>query len=104
MVTELRAYTGLIGEAFMTCAKTEYLLNNWPISASVLMDAARPGRAPASLPAMRAVAGHGGTFNAPGEEGPQVARRVRGAWLVVSNGEDQNQRLTLLAHLHVGGQ
>jgi hypothetical protein len=101
VVTELRAYNGLIGNAFMACAQTEYLLNNWPISASVLIDAKRPGRTPAPLPVMKPVPGRVGTFEAPGEEGPQVARRLPGAWLIVSRGKGLSQRLELLDHLRV---
>jgi hypothetical protein len=83
------------------------------VAALSLGRSARPGSkltgtcrsAPAPLPAMRAVAGSGGgTFDGPGEEGSQVVRRVRGAWLVVSKGDDENQRLMLPAHLHVDGQ
>jgi hypothetical protein len=99
VVHALAGYRGLIGEAFLACASTEYTLDNWPISASVLVDAANPGRNPPGLPAMKHIPGQAGTFEAPGEEGPQVARRVRGGWLVVSNGDGQHQRLALLDHL-----
>jgi hypothetical protein len=103
VISEIRAYPGLIGEAFVACSSTSYILNGWPILASVRVDAAQPGRAPASLPDMKNVAGHPGVFQAPGEEGPQVARRVAGGWLVVSKGAGLQQRLTLLKHLSATG-
>ena len=97
------AYEGLIGDAFMECATTEYVLRHWRILASVLIDAAHPGAPSAALPDMRPVAGHAGTFAAPGQEGPQVARRIRGGWLIVSKGDGQSQRLLLLEHLSATG-
>jgi hypothetical protein len=99
VVSELRPRSGFIGKAFLACASTEYLLHNWPILASVLVDAEDPGRMPASLPAMKPRANQPGVFEEPGQEGPQAARRIPGAWLVVSKGEGPQQRALLLAHL-----
>jgi hypothetical protein len=104
VILEQHAYPGLIGQAFVACASTGYLLNNWPILASLLIDAAQPGATPGPLPAMKPISGHAGTFEAPGEEGQQVARRVPGAWLVVSKGQGPQQRLALLEHLRATGQ
>jgi hypothetical protein len=47
VAVEIRATQGLLGRAFFSCVETEYNLNNWPIYAAVLLDAAHPGSAPA---------------------------------------------------------
>jgi hypothetical protein len=99
IVTFLHGIPGLLGEAFLACAKAEYQLSGWPINASVLVDARNPGVAPPRLPGMKAVRGRNGVSAAPGTEGPQVAHRIQGGWLVVSGGRSQAQRLVLLEHL-----
>lgn len=103
VIRKLTAYEGLIGDALMECATTEYVLAHSPILASVLVAAAHPGAKPAALPDMSSVAGHAGTFAAPGQEGPQVARRIQGGWLIVSKGAGKAQRLLLLEHLRATG-
>jgi hypothetical protein len=92
-------YESPISGAFVACATTEYALDGSTLLATVLSQAARPGATPSALPAMKPVAGHAGTFEAPGQEGQLVARRVLGGWLIVSKGERQSQRLLLLEHL-----
>ena len=52
--------------------------------AAVLLDAERPGTDPPRLPAIQALAGHPGLFEAPSSEGRVVARRIPGAWLVAT--------------------
>lgn len=99
VVSTVRAYEGLLGEAFLACAMTEYTLARWPMGASVLVDVAHPGTAPPSLPLMKPVPGHIGVFEEPGQLGSQVSRRIPGGWLVVWGGRTQVQRLTLLDHL-----
>jgi hypothetical protein len=99
VVTRARPVSGLIGRPFLSCASVSYTLKGWPMVGSVLLDARQPGRQPASLPRLRSVIGSAGVFDALGSNGPMVARRVTGAWLVVSGGEGAAQRLTLLEHL-----
>jgi hypothetical protein len=99
VVPKPTAYHSSIAGALIACATTEYSLNDRTLLASVLSDAADPGATPSTLPAMKPVAGHLGTFEAPGQEGPQVARRIPGGWLVVSKGGGEPQRLSLLGHL-----
>lgn len=99
VATHAERMEGLIGRPFFSCASTSYTLEGWPLVASVLVDAHRPGSIPAYLPAMRHIAGSLGLFDALGSNGPMVARRVPGAWLVVSGGEGEAQRRTLLRHL-----
>jgi hypothetical protein len=98
-----RSYSGLLGHPFLSCASAEYFREEQPIEAGILLDASHPGVDPAPLPAMKAVAGHPGIFEAQGEagEGQMLGRRVPGAWLVVEEGGITfGERLTLLEHLH----
>jgi hypothetical protein len=104
VVTVVKTYSGLIGEGYISCASTSYTVDGWPLLASVLLDAAHPGTSPRPLPDMRPLKGHVGMFYAPGPEGSSfegglVARRIPGAWLVVSRAKLQ-QRVSLLEHLH----
>lgn len=99
VVIHLHGIAGLLGEAFLACAKAEYQLNGWPINASLLVDAADPGLTPPPLPGSKTLAGLHGVSVAPGQEGPQVASRIRHGWLVVSGGQDQAQRVVLLEDL-----
>ena len=101
-------YPGLIGDAFVTCASTEYSLGaqKTMLLAGVLIDASTPASPPGSLPEMTSVSGHQGIYKAPVENGYVVAKRLAGAWLFVANGpfthKDTSlpQRLTLLEHLY----
>jgi hypothetical protein len=99
VLIHVQLHTGLIGRPFVSCASNSYSLDGWPLVASVLLDAARPGSTPAALPGMTPLAGHTGCFQAPVAEGEATVRRIPGAWLVVAKGEDLRQRLTLLEHL-----
>jgi hypothetical protein len=101
VVTRAEPVSGLFGRPFLSCASASYSLKGWPLVGSVLLDARQPGTQPGSLPGMRAVTGSTGVFDALGSNGPMVARRVPGAWLVVSGGEGEAQRRTLLEHLRV---
>lgn len=100
VVNSVKAYNGLIGEAFLSCFSAEYSFDRWPMEASILISAAHPGSTPPLLPLMKAVRGHTGIFEEPGQLGPQVARRVGTGWLVVWGGKSQTSRLRLLEHLH----
>jgi hypothetical protein len=105
VITDVRSYRGLIGQGFVTCASTSYTLAGWPLLASVLISASHAGAPPPPLPAMKPLPGHPGVFEAPGpdgsdEEDEMIARRIPGAWLVVSRAKSA-QRLTLLERLRV---
>jgi len=99
MVLRLRSLTGILGRPFLSCADTEYYLDNWPLDAGVVLDATHPGAEPAPLPNMTPVPAHPGVFQALGWNGKLVGRRSAGAWLLVEGGSDLQQRVTLLAHL-----
>jgi hypothetical protein len=103
IVTQVRSYSGLIGQGFISCASTSYSLDGWPLLAGILLSASHPGSAPPALPAMTPLSGHPGVFRAPGPEGSSLedqmlARRVPGGWLVVARAK-LPQRLALLEHL-----
>lgn len=102
-VDRVKAYSGLIGEAFLACFRAEYSFARWPMGASVLIGAAHPYAAPPPLPLMKAVRGRKNVFEEPGQEGPQVARRLRDGWLVVWGGKTRAQRLMLLDDLQASG-
>ena len=99
VVNSVKAYSGLIGEAFLACFSAEYSFDRWPMGASVLVGAAHPYAPPPPLPLMKAVRGRKNVFEEPGQLGPQMARRVGNGWLVVWGGKNQAQRLMLLEHL-----
>jgi hypothetical protein len=103
VITRVPSSTGIVGQGFLSCASTSYNLNGWSLLAGVLLDASHPGVEPPPLSAMRPLKGHPDIFEAPGPEGTGpgeelVARRIHGAWLVVSRAK-LRQRLTLLEHL-----
>jgi hypothetical protein len=99
VVLRLRSFTGLIGRPFLSCVDTQYGLNGSMLDAGVLLDATQPGVAPAALPGMKPVSGHGGVVQAPGWDGKLVGRRTGHAWLLVEGGSSLQQRLTVLEHL-----
>jgi hypothetical protein len=92
---------GFIGHAFIACASTIYKIAGWRVEATVLIDAAHPGARPANLPLMKSLPGHSGVFEAwPETNGPVLARRIKGGWLVVDGGRDLAERLAVLDHLN----
>jgi hypothetical protein len=95
----VRPHRDVYGKEFVSCIRTSYLLDNWPLTAVVLLDAARPGTIPASLPTFHRLMGHAGIFEGFTLEGEAVARRIPGGWLIVAKGKDLEQRLTFLEHL-----
>jgi hypothetical protein len=99
VMTAVKPHRNARGREFVDCVHASYLLAGWRLTVDLLLDAAHPGSTPASLPAMRLLAGHPGVLAGRGIEGEAIARRVPGAWLVVSNGENTRQRLALLGHL-----
>lgn len=105
VVPRIRSYPNLLGGALQACADSSYAINGRHLLATMLLSAAHPGSTPASLPAALPLRDHPGVFYEPEVEGGEtLARRVDGAWLVVSKGEDQQQRLMLLEHLYVGSR
>jgi hypothetical protein len=102
VVRRVRPSRGLFGRAFASCVSTEYFSRtNGLLSAAVLLDATNPGSAPGPLPGMKPVRGHPGVVEAPGPGAELVARRLRGAWLVVQEGgAGLREPLTLLEHLY----
>jgi hypothetical protein len=100
VITTATPHPAAVGQGVMACASTSYELDGWPLLASVLLSASHPGMAPPTLPGMRPIQGHPGSFEAPGFEGAILARRIPGAWLAVAKGQGLQQRLSLLAHLH----
>jgi hypothetical protein len=100
VVASVRPYRGLIGQAFQVCADSSYVIDGSHLLVTVLLSAAHPGSTPAPLPAAVPVPGHPGIFSEPDvENGETLARRVAGAWIDVSEGENKQQRLTLLEHV-----
>lgn len=102
VVPRIRSYPNLLGQALQACADSSYAINGQHLLATMLLSAAHPGSTPASLPAALPLHGHPGVFYEPEVEGGEtLARRIAGAWLVVSKGENRQQRLMLLGRLHV---
>lgn len=105
VLTQVRPQHDLLSGALMPCASQTYNaagLNGSPLMATILIDAAHPGRRPVSLPAMRSLQGHPGVFQAPSTKGEMLGRRTPGSWLVVTGGQDVQERVALLEDL-VGG-
>jgi hypothetical protein len=102
VVASVHSYRNLLGQAFQACVDSSYAINGQHLLATVLLSAASPQSTPASLPAALPLPGHPGVFYEPDVEGDEtLARRIAGAWLVVSKGDNQEQRLALLEHLRV---
>jgi hypothetical protein len=99
VASKVTPHGGSLGRPLLSCVSASYLFKNWPLVASVLLDAAHPGSTPAALPGMKPLRGHRGFFQAPVAEGEAVARRIPGAWLVVAHGSGNAQRLLVLKHL-----
>lgn len=99
VVNRAKPVNGLIGRPFLSCATTSYSLGKAHLVAGVLLDADQPGTSPGSLPGMQRVGGSPGVFAALSSTGAIAARRVPKAWLVVGGGQDEQQRLTVLARL-----
>jgi hypothetical protein len=99
--TVIRPESGLVGQALMACVDITYFyLDEYALTAAVLLNAARPGATPPVLPGMKPLAGHPGFFKAP-DESEMAARRIPGAWLVVEEADGIGLRVPveLLEHL-----
>lgn len=99
VVTHLERRSGLVERPLLSCATTVYELNGSSILASVLVDAGDPGSSPGPLPGMKSLAERPGVFEAPVADGEVVARRIRGAWLVVAGRGGLAQRIGVLEDL-----
>ncbi len=108
VATSLRPYPErVVGRGFLSCLDTEYFVPGHGIRASVLLDAASPGKAaPAPIPGMVPIPRLPGFYNdpepgLPGE--PMTARRQGNAWLVAAGGgkDAEAARVRLLRHLSV---
>ncbi len=108
VVSEEASYRGLVGRAFLSCSDTEYVSSDGEASllTGMLVNAAHPAGEPGPLPDMTPVRGHPSFFEALGEGGEIVAKRIPGAWLVVASGPftkatvSIRQRVALLVLLH----
>jgi len=94
----IRPFADLLPPALVSCIDTEYHLDNWPLDAAVVLNAAHPDEPPKPLHDFQPVPGHPTDFQGPAWH-HMVARRIPGAWLVVEGGRDLQQRLTVLEHL-----
>ena len=102
VTTRVSQYSTFPGRAFQACANTTYGAHTASLLATVLLSAATPRATPAALPAAVPLPGHPGVVYEPDVTGGEtLARRVRGAWLVVAKGENRQQRLAVLEHLRV---
>jgi hypothetical protein len=100
VVTTLRPYPGILGGGFLTCVGREFRFEHWPVTAALLLDAARPGSGePAEIPGLRRLVGQGAVFIGRGANADYVAARRPRAWLVVEGGASVTQRLEVLTHL-----
>jgi hypothetical protein len=97
VAAKLRSFANLLPPALMSCDDTEYYLDNWPLDAAVVLNAAHPGAPPEPLYDFKSVPGLAGVVESPSAS--QVARRAGGAWILVEGGSGLRQRLTVLAHL-----
>jgi hypothetical protein len=97
VATGIHAFPGMIvGEAFMPCIETRYLLGGEPVRALVLLNAANPSAPAGALPNFRPVPGEKGFYT---EGGALTATRAGNDWLVVGQGSSPKQRLQVLRHL-----
>ncbi len=108
VATAIRPYPApIVGRGFLSCVDTEYYLAGRGMRASVLLDAAGPGRvAPAAIPGLRPIPQVRGLYNSTsgyGLDGPMTAKREGNAWIVVAGGgrDAEEARIRLLRHLTV---
>jgi hypothetical protein len=109
VATALRPYPApIVGHGFLSCMDTEYYLAGAGrgIRASVLLDAANPGRtAPSPIPGMVPIPHLPGFYNDSTGQGfqPMTAKREGNVWVVVAGGgrDAEQARVRLLRHLTV---
>ncbi len=103
VLSDIRPYPGQIfADAFLPCDSTLYSLDGHQLRAYVLLDAAHPGRLPATIPGLAPVPGAPGIYsgNSGFYGGPTAltARRSADAWLAV-DGAGSPERMQLLEDL-----
>lgn len=99
---DVRPFPGdIVGQAFLPCVETEYVLHGEPVRAWVLLNAADPSAPAATMPNFTPARGEPGFFT---EGGTLTARRQGDVWLVAAQGTGLGQRIELLRHLtaHAG--
>jgi hypothetical protein len=109
VATALRPYPArIVGHGFLSCLDTEYYLARAGrgIRASVLLDAANPGKtAPSPIPGMVPIPGLTGFYNSSIGQGfePMTAKRQGEVWVVAAGGgrNAEETRVRLLRHLTV---
>jgi hypothetical protein len=110
VLTRIEARGGLLGRAYLSCTSVRYgtpepgaRIPEAPEGpkreAAVLLDAAHPGATPPPLPAMAELNGYAGVFLARGWNGPIVARRIPGAWVVVEGSKEEEAPITSAVRL-----
>lgn len=107
VATAIRPYPArIVGRGFLSCVDTEYHLPGGAgLRASVLLDAADPGRvAPAAIPGLQPIPQVPGLYNATTGYGlaqPMTAKREGNAWIIVAGGgrNAEEARIRLLRHL-----
>jgi hypothetical protein len=98
VMTAVTRHRDIRGREFVDCWHADYVLGKWPVEVDILLDAEHPGARPAALPAMSQLSGHSGVYAGPGTSRESIAARIRGAWLLVTNGAGIQQRLAVLEH------
>jgi hypothetical protein len=103
IATQVRPVPRLLTPGFLSCAHAVYYYREEnALNTAVLLDASHPGSTPPKLPGMKRLPGRPGIYEAPGAEGRRVARRVRGAWLIVEEADGLGLQVPadLLEQLH----
>jgi hypothetical protein len=101
-IIDVRPYKQLLRGAMLPCASLTFGGGASSTVATVLLDADDPGTEPAELPAAQVVKGHPGIVSEPANGGEILARRITGAWLVVTKATSIKQGIALLERIHVG--
>jgi hypothetical protein len=96
VVTRIIGYQNIVGHSLLSCVDITFSFKGESaFESAILLDAAKPGSDPPALPGMQPLAGHHGVFVTLGENGEIVARRIRGAWLVVEEDGYGGRRVPL---------
>jgi len=106
VVTAIRSTPGqIVGDGFVPCLDTGYMLNGRAIQAAILLDASKPShRLPGPIPGLLPIPRDPGFYNtAPslGYLNPMTAKRQGNAWIVLAGGgrNAEGARLALLHRL-----
>jgi hypothetical protein len=106
VVTAIRSTPGqIVGDGFVPCLDTGYMLNGHALQAAILLDASKPAhKLPGPIPGLLGITQDPGFYNtAPslGYVNPMTAKRQGNAWIVVAGGgrNAEEARIRLLRHL-----